>query len=223
MNILPPYLSSISVERQKRIKARFSHDKNAEALWLRALDTIPEEREKLIKAYDYAVSIDYRHEGLSSDIYIAHPVRVAALSLLSQNNPSADLGVVSLLHNVFEVSDKSFEEIEQKFGSTTAEQIAILTVDRSKQWDQTYKKQYYQAISTGALTMRLVKIFDKLDNLFILGINPNEDIRGRYLKEIEEYIMPMVRSSIPALESYYEALIADTKKTGFYEAKMETL
>lgn len=82
------YLSEINIERANRIKGRLTPDPNAILLWNVAINDIQsfEKKEKLIEAFNFARSIDYKHEGLSKEVYFAHPVRVAALSLLSQRS-----------------------------------------------------------------------------------------------------------------------------------------
>ena len=59
---------------------------------------------------------------------------------------------------------------------------------------------------------RLIKILDKLDNLFLLHLNPNKDVINKYLLEIEKHIMPMVKKDLPVLLTYFEELFINTKK-----------
>ena len=105
------YLDEINNEREYRIKGRSIPDPNAILLWNRAINDIQssEKKETLIDAFNFAKGIKYEHEGLTGDIYFAHPVRVAALSLLSQERVSIDFGIIGLLHNIFELSDISFD------------------------------------------------------------------------------------------------------------------
>ena len=52
--------------------------------------------------------------------------------------------------------------------------IKKLTVDRPRQWDWDYKRNYYEQISISS-EMSVVKVLDKLDNLYLLSNNPNRE------------------------------------------------
>jgi hypothetical protein len=64
--------------------------------------------------------------------------------------------------------------------------------------------------------VRVVKILDKLDNLFIIGLNPNEKIRIKYIDEIKEFILPMVKKDIPDIYLYFKKLVQDSYNKGYY-------
>jgi (p)ppGpp synthase/HD superfamily hydrolase len=211
------YLQDTNIERQTRLDGRIKPDPAAFALWNRAVEMVsgPEDKALLLKAFSFARDIRYGHEGLTSDIYFAHPVRVAALSMLSQDNGDVTIGIIGLLHNVFELSDTPASLIADNFGIAVAEQITTLTVNRELQWEEAYKKSYYAKINASPLSCRVVKVFDKLDNMFLLGINPDEAIKEKYLLEIEGYILPMMERDIPDILPYMLQLIKDYHRIGF--------
>ncbi len=217
MNI-PHYLKSSSQERQRRLEGQKSPDPQVAVLWQQALDLVKDfpAKTRLLAAHAYACALDYKHGGLPSAIYLSHPIRVAALGLLSDAAEDSDIGVVGLLHNVMEVSQVSKDDIAEKFGQGVADQISVLTVDRSLQWDQTYKTAYYAGICGGPRAARVVKIFDKLDNIFLLGLNRNEDVRVKYLAEIETFVLPMVARDVPELSAYFEQLVTEARQLGFF-------
>jgi (p)ppGpp synthase/HD superfamily hydrolase len=212
------FLDSIAVERQRRLAGRTKADPGAFALWERALHLRGEEsyQQPLREAYTLARSLEYAHEGLTGDIYIAHPIRVAAMALLSQPEANVDLGVVGLLHNTLEVSSISSAELAAKLGAGVAEQIVNLTVDRKQQWDAPYKQWYYDRLNAGAKAARVVKVFDKLDNLFVLGLNPDDVVRDRYLREIETHVLPMAERALPQVFPYMVELVAECHRTGYF-------
>ncbi|NQW92613.1 MAG: hypothetical protein HQ446_01005 [Polaromonas sp.] len=214
----PRYLKTPEEERQRRLAAQKVPDQQASAQWGKALACVSDlpTKLRLSVAHSYACAIDYRHKGVSSEIYLAHPIRVAALALLSSEDADGDIGVVGLLHNVLEVSQISKDDIAEKFGKGVAAQISALTVDRTLQWDQTYKAAYYAGICGGPKAARVVKIFDKLDNIFLLGLNRNEDVRVKYLAEIETFILPMVADDVPELSAYFEQLVTAARQRGFF-------
>lgn len=218
------FLGPIATERQRRRDGLTTPDPMAFALWERActLRSEPGYQQKLRDAYVFARSIDYAHEGLTGDIYITHPIRVAAMALLSQPNADAELGVVALLHNTLEVSSISRDELAAKLGNSVAEQIFNLTVDRAQQWDEPYKQWYYDRLHAGAASARIVKVFDKLDNLFLLGLNPDDTVRDRYLREIEKHVLPLAQRDLPHVLPYMTELVADCHRAGYFGTARRT-
>lgn len=209
-------LDDIATERERRLHGLVEPDPHALVLWNHALASFKDdaERTRLTNAFAYAKAIKYRHAGLTSDVYFSHPLRVAALAVLISDSQAADVGILALLHNVLEVSDISPGALAEAFGSEMAAQVTNLTVDRAVQWDQPYKIQYYSKLMEGPHSSRVVKILDKVDNLFLLALNPDEKIKEKYLAEIERFVLPMTRLALPYLEPYLKELIVDCRKTG---------
>lgn len=216
----PFYLQDIQSERKVRLQGRTRPDPYASVLWDKALSGFSkkEDLETLDKAYKFAKAIDYHHQGMESSIYFPHSLRVASLSLLSLCN-NVNAGVVGLLHNILETSATSAKTIAQEFGAEIAIQIEHLTVNRMLQWDAPYKELYYKIINSSPIECRIVKIFDKVDNIFILNINPDEVIRRKYLYEINAYILPMIKRDIPSILEYTEQLIEDCYTMGQINVK----
>ena len=210
-------LDNLDLERDRRLQGRTFVDPYADLLWTRAVSLINSSRDKerLLAAYQFAESIDYEHAGLSPEIYFAHPVRVAALSMLYYDKINVDIGIVGLIHNVFELSDFTVDFISEKFGKKIANQILSLTVNRDLQWNVDYKKAYYEQLSDGPVEARVVKIMDKLDNLFILGVNLDKAVKLKYLKEIEKHVLPLAHKTTPKIYSYMKDLVDNNYNSGF--------
>ena len=210
-------LGNIENERSLRLKGRFEVDPHADLLWNRVLSYTYDTsvKEKLIETYNFAATIKYNHKGLSSKIYFTHPIRVASIAMLYYDKINVDLGILGLIHNVFELSDYTNEFIAKKFGKNISNQVTTLTVNRSIQWDEDYKISYYKKIENGPIEARVIKIIDKLDNLFILGINPDKDVKIKYLKEIEKHILPLAFKTTPKIYSYMIKLVENSYKSGF--------
>ena len=211
------YLKNFEYERSIRLNARRVVDPNAMFIWNQAVNELEdrEERRLINSAFLFAKNIPYAHVGLSSDIYFCHPIRVASLSMLSTKTDKLHFGTLGLLHNVLELSKISVNEISSRFGKLLGDEIKLLTVDRDLQWDQSYKKDYYQEIAAASFGCRVVKIIDKLDNFFLIGINPDEDVRDKYLREVEEYVLPMVKKDMPDVYFYMKELIKESRYLGF--------
>lgn len=212
MSQVPGVLDSIAVERKRRMDGRETPDGHARTLWHRSLKSpaAAGHVDRLEAAAEYAMALPYRHEGLSSEIYAAHPLRVAALSLLAGTAAGADVGVVGLLHNVLEVSDVNETDIARRFGDAVREQVVNLTVNRALQWNADYKRAYYRTLNAGPVEARVVKVFDKLDNLYLLGLNDDVDVKTRYLREIIEHVVPMAERDVPKAAPYFAALVNET-------------
>ena len=150
-------------------------------------------------------SQDYSHGKLSKAQYMAHPYRVARR--LIEQFPTIDEAYIqlALCHNLIEVSGIT-EHLSTYLGPELIKHVNTLTVDRALQWDPPYKKTYYEEIGEEKIT-RIIKIFDKLDNLFILSENNDKKVKLMYLKEIENHLMPFVELDIPALVDYFKAIL----------------
>lgn len=221
---LSDILDDIGLERRRRLLGLLEPDPHALVLWSRAMAALPgdAERDRLAHAFRFAKEIKYRHVGLTSDIYFSHPLRVAGLATLISGTKDAGTGVLAVLHNVLEVSDVSAKKLSATFGSGISNQIESLTVDRDVQWDKAYKVGYYGKLMEGSLSVRVVKIVDKLDNLFVLGLNPDASVRVKYLAEIEDFVLPMTVASLPGLTAYMRELVQDCRSTGFIERPVAT-
>lgn len=210
-------LDDIVTERKRRLRGLIEPDPHARVLWEKALAALPNdmERERLLGAFQFAKEIKYHHVGLTSEIYFSHPLRVAAICLLIDTPPDYRAGVLAILHNILEVSDISLEVVTEVFGKAISEQIIALTVDRNIQWDYSYKRAYYKNLMAGPRFVRVVKIVDKLDNLFTLVLNKDGDVRAKYLSEIEKFVLPMVETTIPKLLKYMLDLTNNCRAMGF--------
>ena len=121
--------------------------------------------------------------------------------------------MLALLHNCFETTKVKDQFIENLFGKKINDEINLLTVNRKNQWDKIYKANYYKKIINSSKNTRIVKVFDKLDNLFVLNKNPNPKIKIKYLAEVKKYIIPIVKKDVSLLLNYFEKLIDDNHLT----------
>lgn len=209
-------LNSIEIEKKRRNDGLIQPDPHAIVLWNKAIEVMDDvtERDSLKNAFIFANTLDYNHVGLSSEIYFSHPIRVSALSVLLSDEKKSSIGILGLFHNVLEVSSLTEGSLSEIFGSEIATQISTLTVDRVNQWDGKYKADYYNKINSSQRACRIVKIIDKLDNLFLLENNKNYKIKKMYLDEIERFILPMVQSDLPNLYGYMKELVCDIQQYG---------
>nr|WP_320026563.1 hypothetical protein [uncultured Acetobacterium sp.] len=210
-------LESIEEERTMRIHSRKTEGHGAiKAFEEFVINTVESAfQEKIFEVLEYAKTIEYKHVGLSSEAYFAHPLRVARFVLQLERQFDMDTTTIALLHNVLEVSSLTKNVLAQDTNENVAASISLLTVNRSKADNPIYKKEYYEKLSGDFVGARIVKIFDKLDNLFLLCLNPDDIVRQRYLQEVEKYIIPEVDMLLPELSSYYRQLVKNCRDIGF--------
>lgn len=211
-------LNSIKYERKLRLDALKNEGKGVTTHFLEVLNKEfkGDDFQKILSAYNFAITIDYDHVGLSSDAYLIHPLRVSEMVIRLSYSLEVDFVIIALLHNVLEVGDVDIMQLQDKFGGRVARSIQTLTVDRDMQWDEEYKKEYYSCINNGYKGMKVVKVIDKLDNMFMLGLNPDAEVRAKYLGEINMYVIPMAKKVLPHLVKYLEVLSDDAKQVGYF-------
>lgn len=209
-SILNTDITNESLRRERIFK---TGDPMATQFWKLTLKSFGNSNKEILnETYNFAKNVDAKHQGLSKTAYFSHPLRVASYASFLTGFKSPSFPILGLIHNIFEISDIDYESIKKKFGSSIAEQIRVLTVDRKKDWDSSYKKKYYETIYSQTVSCRIIKILDKFDNLFILNLNPNEEIKKKYLLEVEKYIIPMAKKDLTSLYKKLKEIVDFQKK-----------
>ena len=167
---------------------------------------------KVVLAYNFSKNLAYTHPGLDSNIYFYHPLRVCLLSTKIRQKLSSELMTLCLLHNIFETTDIDPSIISKIFGKKITTQLNILTVNRKNELKKNYKKNYYENIKKANKNVIITKILDKLDNLYLLKMNRNLRVKKRYLKEIEDFLMPLIKGNLKSLYLHFKNLIEFSKQ-----------
>ncbi len=216
-------LKNYFYERKRRIKYKKVFDKKALLEWKKNIKSmkIVKNKKQLQSYFNYAKNLKYSHNN--NKVYFSHPLRVANLAFkISKYSPSPkNLIILGLFHNILETSNEKISFLEKLLGKNILRQIKTLTVNRNKQWNLQYKTKYYRNISLQNKNTRLIKIIDKLDNLFTIGLNSSKIIRKRYISEIEQHILPMVKKDLPILVKYFDGLIKQSYILGYYGSKRD--
>jgi guanosine-3',5'-bis(diphosphate) 3'-pyrophosphohydrolase len=201
-----------------RLRAENGRGPDAEAAFLQLLQARLGSEHGLagVDALKYASSIEYHHKGLSSRAYLEHPIRVATFVLIEAAPLDADTVVIALIHNLLEVSDVSASDLAAKFGETIAHAVESLTVDRTRM-DEPYKQAYYARLRQGSRSARIVKILDKLDNVFMICFNPDADVRRSYLEEIARWVQPMADTDLPSVAEFLRHLTEVMRLIGYQD------
>ncbi len=189
-------------------------DKKADKEWKAIIKKIEQNKnfKKVVLAYNFSKNITYAHPGLDSKVYFYHPLRVCLLSTKISQKLSSELMTLCLLHNIFETTDIDPSIISKIFGKKITTQLNILTVNRKNEWKKNYKRNYYENIKKANKSVIITKILDKLDNLYLLKSNKNLKIKKRYLKEIEDFLMPLIKENLENLYLYFKNLIEFSKQ-----------
>ena len=210
------FLGSIETEIEERLRVLRTNDIHNEIkLWQDSVERI-RDKDILDYANNFLLELSFEHEGLTKDQYCAHCYRVSTMALHFSENDQQTMGAIGLLHNVLEVSDIPKKTIQKEFGTEISSALSTLKVERQLQRDQEYLEEYYQRIKDHSSYLFKVKVVDKLDNLFVLGLNPNEEVRKVYLEEIENFVVPMASEIETELAAYFENLIDYNNKVGHF-------
>jgi len=133
------------------------------------------------------------------DPYVIHPMRVALILFDELKCRNIDALCAALLHDVVEDSDGKVTtaDLEAEFGRTIALMVSVLTkppADKKIPRDQQLHT-YHERIGQAALSTRLVKLSDRLDNIREASQCTDEPFQKRYLVETREVYLPLAMDS----------------------------
>ncbi|MBA3972323.1 MAG: hypothetical protein H0X46_09310 [Bacteroidetes bacterium] len=206
-------LKDFAQERAEKMTSLCSDSSYSEKKFLDLLTTFNRKEENILKALDYAKGLDFSKNHLRSS-YLSHPLRLA--SYLLQTDPSihADYIVIALLHNVPETTEITADELKKIFGERIAHGISTLVVDRAVPFDS-IQQPYYKAIFSAGTPLILIKLLDKIDNIFVLCLNADDEVRKNYTQEIREELLPFATKYNAGLGRYLDSLLLVTEELGY--------
>ena len=137
------------------------------------------------------------------------------MSILLQPKLGKELIVLAMLHNIFEATDLNEIDLLNYFDNKTIERVKILKINREKQSLNSYLTAYYSCIKSAHSSVSVVKIIDKIDNLFTLCLNPNLNKRKIYLKQIEDFVIPLTKLKLHIVHNYLIRLVNNAHKTKY--------
>ena len=174
--------------------------KHSEQLWAKLCSALSfDEKIEIVKARVFAENIQYVHPGLDTKSYLVHPLRVATLSGLFTTENKLLTAKVGLLHNVYEVGVVEPTTIIEQFGQSIHLALETLKVDRDRHSNSEYLSSYYSAIAQLPNGLGIVKVVDKIDNLYTLNLTATSETRLKYLTEIEQYLVPLCENVCPQI------------------------
>ena len=166
---------SIDFERNLRLQSRKNHGIGEIENFSNWLKDWPDKRIKEVgfETLEIITNFNYNHNVLNKKTYLAHVLRVTKMSLLAQPKMAKELIILSMIHNIFEATNMNELELLNYFDNKTIERVKILKINREKQNFNSYLTTYYSAIKDSHISVSIVKIIDKIDNIFTLCLNPN--------------------------------------------------
>jgi (p)ppGpp synthase/HD superfamily hydrolase len=137
-------------------------------------------------------------DGINTEPYINHPLRVALILTEEIQIHDADLVCTALLHDIIEKSNGSIDEDQLKndFGEHVYNMVHAVT--RPKIKNEVREKvldEYFHNIATGSRFIRYIKLADRLDNIRALKNALHKDKLMRYKEETQKYILPIAEKT----------------------------
>ncbi len=178
-----------------------------------------EAKDKIIKAYNYALHI---HKGLkrqSGDDYITHPLHVT--EILTTLNADETTIVASLLHEVLNHGDSTKEELESLFGSEVATIVECVSKINKLELNDTNESSaiYLRKVLVGlAKDSRVlyIKLADRLHNMRTIWALPEEKQKVR-ANETMTVLVPIAhRLGINSIKSELENICLKILKPDIY-------
>ncbi len=114
---------------------------------------------------------------------------------------SRDMVIVALLHDILEDSDIDERELKYTFGERIYEMVKILTKKRPGV-DKYSISEYMQRVCAAPRQVRIVKLADRLNNVFCLQYT-DEEKRKRYLEETARWYMPLAKKTSAYFHLWY--------------------
>jgi len=206
--------------RINKVNSLFSDKvENEKTAFLNLLKDLPfseNDKATIRKTLEYACCINYDSVPLSK-FYVTHPIRVASLSLQWQKGEKIlhkNMIIAALIHNCLEKSFLTKEELAYKYGVWVANTIGVLTVDRENQYKGSWLEEYYKQVDSLDTSAQMLKVLDKYDNIFSLCLNPDDEIRKKYLEEIEKYILPKMELLYAGKVDFFKEVFKQTVTLG---------
>ena len=135
--------------------------------------------------------------------------------MIRYKDVNTDLIVAAIIHNVIEKNILNFEQIQDSYGTWIAETIKTITVNREAEKQAGWANKYYIELYKLDKYGQILKAFDKFDNIYALCINPNNEIREKYIAEIKKYIRPIIADFAPDYIDYFNELVSSTISIGY--------
>ena len=202
------FFEDFEFERKIRNSSYTEKSSHANNLWDELIRSLNQsDVEIAIKSRNFAAAIKYKHPGLETAEYFLHPLRVGSIGGLISSENKLIAAQVGLLHNIYEVTELERSKIVEFFGSTIDSVLWKLTINRKLQSEKEYLETYYGEIAALPQNLGLIKVLDKIDNLFLLNVTAAPDVKESYLHEVNEYLRPLCEIVAPNMSNTLNKII----------------
>jgi len=147
--------------------------------------------------------------------YFEHPRRTASI-LIRHGVIDAHAILIALLHDTLEDTPLPHTVLLKQFGSHVLQDVLLLSnryaiFDESTgeitQWEKKEKVDYYAAIATAGIAVRMVKIADRIDNLQSMDDVWPKDRQAWYRRDTKRHILPFAEGTKTGLVDELKELI----------------
>jgi GTP diphosphokinase / guanosine-3',5'-bis(diphosphate) 3'-diphosphatase len=171
----------------------------------------------ILKALDFAAGKhnDQRRKDSQSSPYINHLIGVAETLWSVGEVRDENLLVAAILHDTIEDTDTTAEEIRAEFGEQVLAIVLEVTDDKSLP-KQTRKQLQVEHAPHKSDKAKLLKIADKINNIRDIIKSPPADWSMERKREYllwSERVVAGLRGVSPRLESHYDELLAEGKRS----------
>ncbi len=154
-----------------------------------------ENDELILKAYKFS---KIKHTGQIRDEgtpYFYHPYRVALVLIQELGLTDTNIICSALLHDVIEDSDCTDEDIRIMFNEEIAIMVNYLTKPPKKQFNSSKKRHdyYFDRLLKAPDNVLLIKLADRLDNIFSIHLSPRKEKQKKYYDETCQYYLPLAK------------------------------
>lgn len=144
--------------------------------------------------------------------YFRHSLRVALGTLLWDPAPSIETLAIAVLHNAYEVCGLDEASLSAAgFSIPVTTGVRALTIERSRDEDDAYLRQFYAGVELAGNGVALVRCADKIDNLLGYDIVRGEPGRIRYVDLAERFVLPIAYRLSEPLGRHFAAVIEHTR------------
>jgi hypothetical protein len=147
--------------------------------------------------------------------YMHHPYRVTHSYISALINPTVNDAIFGLGHNIKELGI----DLGESFDKDSYNKVQTLTIDRKREKDKFYRKEFYDRIEDYSPDLMLFKAFDKLDNTLSWVLL---DLERYHIDVLIDEVCPRVSKVNQTLSAYLLNLVdfvLDFKNKKFYKEK----
>jgi guanosine-3',5'-bis(diphosphate) 3'-pyrophosphohydrolase len=156
-----------------------------------------------------------RRKDAEASPYINHPIQVTETLWTIGEVRDVTLLVASILHDTIEDTETSPDEIKGEFGEDVLALVLEVTDDKSLP-KQVRKQLQVETAPHKTRNAKLLKLADKISNVQAIITSPPSDWslerKQEYLLWTEKVVAGL-RGVSEKLESYYDELLADGKRS----------